>query len=367
MNAKAHGWQSVGFFIFCKPCAPCGVYHTNDTVMGRLMSHPKISRALEAMETRRLFTVDLICAFVSIDSYDSSTGALNYSVGVANTGNADTPVFAPGAVFLSSDLVVNNKDDIRLAAIDPTDTPHFSSKIIHGTLQVPTSLKGEWHLGAALDIDSKVIELHGNEDNNYSFSTNTITVPEQFDVNLSGTDGDDKIDISGGITDDVLIKINDQRFTYPKDRVASITINGLAGKDRIVAATDFNRALYIIGGDGNDIIVGGAASDTLTGAAGKDTIRGGGGKDRLNGSGGAEQLFGDGDADRLFGNAGDDMLDGGSSADRLDGGDGHDTVYGQSGNDIITANDKTQDLLFGGSGDDTATVDAIDVTSSIIT
>jgi Ca2+-binding RTX toxin-like protein len=303
------------------------------------------SSALEALEPRKLFTIDLVCAFVSVDFFDPNTGTLNYSIGVANTGNADTPSYAEGAVFLSSDLVVNNKDDIRLAKIDPKDTPHFGTKVVQGSVQIPTNIDaGNFYLGAALDIDSKVME--SEELNNYNFSPNTITIPEQFNINLNGTDGDDKIDIFGGTTNNLVILINGQPFTYPHDRVASIVINGLGGNDRIITADGFTHALYINGGEGNDLISGGDENDTLTG--------------------GADQLFGEGNTDRLFGNAGDDMLDGGSSADRLDGGDGRDTVYGQGGDDIFTANDGTADLLFGGSGKDTATADAIDIKSSIV-
>ena len=62
---------------------------------------------------------------------------------------------------------------------------------------------------------------------------------------------------------------------------------------------------------------------------------------------------------RLFGGAGNDTLVDGLAFDELDGGSENDTLYGVDGNP------KAGDLVFGGAGFDTATIDKGDGTSGL--
>jgi Ca2+-binding RTX toxin-like protein len=77
----------------------------------------------------------------------------------------------------------------------------------------------------------------------------------------------------------------------------------------------FDRAQFLVGTSGNDVICGGKANDILTGTGGNDILLGGDGRDFLsgdvgidilNGGTGNDYLFGGGDANTLHGNANDD-------------------------------------------------------------
>jgi Ca2+-binding RTX toxin-like protein len=80
-------------------------------------------------------------------------------------------------------------------------------------------------------------------------------------------------------------------------------------------------------------------ADVLVGTSHDDVICGLGGNDQISGLGGS---------DRLFGGAGSDRIDGGSGIDLLKGGEGADRLL---------ARDHGQDVVVGGPGRDTATVD----------
>jgi hypothetical protein len=106
------------------------------------------------------------------------------------------------------------------------------------------------------------------------------------------------------------------------------TLNGTAGADMIFGLGGNDK---ISGGAGNDLLVGGDGNDTICGLDGNDT---------------------------LIGLGGNDELDGGAGNDSLAGGLGLDTLGGGAGNDTIDARDNSLDFVSGGSGFDTALVDA---------
>jgi Ca2+-binding RTX toxin-like protein len=122
---------------------------------------------------------------------------------------------------------------------------------------------------------------------------------------------------------------------------ASISLNiaGDDGNDRITVAD--NAAAHIFGGKGNDSLEGGAGKQFFDGQSGNDTINGGDGNDRITG--------GEGD-DRLIGGLGDDIINAGPGKDYIDAG---------KGNDVINAKDGQADTLFGGAGNDSASVDLL--------
>jgi Ca2+-binding RTX toxin-like protein len=67
----------------------------------------------------------------------------------------------------------------------------------------------------------------------------------------------------------------------------------------------------------------------------------------------------------LEGGSGNDTLTGGGGADLIVGGAGNDLLYGRGGSDTLRAVDSQFDILFGGSGDDDALVDAIDQVNGV--
>lgn len=97
-------------------------------------------------------------------------------------------------------------------------------------------------------------------------------------------------------------------------------------------------------------IIGSDNGDELNGGNGNDTIIGGAGPDFMNGSGGNDTMLGGGGDDRLAGGSGDDTLTGGA---------GDDEFLAGTDNDTIHADDNEADTqIHGGSGTDTAYVDA---------
>jgi Ca2+-binding RTX toxin-like protein len=167
--------------------------------------------------------------------------------------------------------------------------------------------------------------------------------------NLSGTTGDDSID--GFLGNDY--------------------ISAGGGNDLI-----YSGQYYPVAGFTDDDIIYG---DTFAGEAGQDTVFAGYGNDTVYGDsnlggGGKDTLYGELGDDTLYGNDGNDILDGGEGTDtlygqegndNLAGGAGIDQLYGGNGNDFMNGSDfpygDFADKLYGGVGDDTYQVDALDV------
>jgi hypothetical protein len=133
--------------------------------------------------------------------------------------------------------------------------------------------------------------------------------------------------------------------------------NGTPGNDTLTG-TSFDDHLFglagndvLDGGPGNDVLEGGDGHDKLKGQAGNDTLRGGKGNDCLVGGSGNDCLSGDSGNDRLFGGADQDRMSGGAGNDTLDGGTGNDRLSGGDGNDRLLGNDGN-DTLIGGTGAD---------------
>jgi Ca2+-binding RTX toxin-like protein len=154
----------------------------------------------------------------------------------------------------------------------------------------------------------------------------------------------------------------------------------------------------VLGGDGNDTLNGAGGGDRLVGERGTDTMNGGAGDDTLvwNNGEGSDVMNGDDGVDRIEDNlsGGDDVStlkpDGARVRyDRTNVGQfnlsiasaevfelnelgGNDTlvtspgltlpvvVDGGAGNDLFSVRDNSPSFVFGGSGADTATVDAAD-------
>ncbi len=131
-------------------------------------------------------------------------------------------------------------------------------------------------------------------------------------------------------------------------------LRGTNGRDVICGFGGNDR---IVGRGGNDIVYAGPGDDRVDAGAGNDVVYGGSDRDHLVGGPGNDRLEGDRGADRLFGNAGNDRLVGGPGRDSLIGGTGRDTLLGGTEADTIFARDGRADVVDGGRGTDTATLD----------
>ncbi|BDI20179.1 hypothetical protein ANSO36C_59810 [Nostoc cf. commune SO-36] len=126
---------------------------------------------------------------------------------------------------------------------------------------------------------------------------------------LSGDDGNDSLNISGGYSDSRSSGNN--------------TLNGGAGDDTLSAGGSTGDNL-LSGGDGNDSldISGNSNYSYDTRSSGKNTLNGGAGSDTLNASG----------------STGENLLSGGDGNDILTGGNGNDSLYGGDGTDTFAFN-----------------------------
>ena len=136
--------------------------------------------------------------------------------------------------------------------------------------------------------------------------------------------------------------------------------------------------ITVFASDGHDVVRATGGSGTgdrwLPPTWGYLSAHGGEGDDLLSGTRRNDHFYGNGGFDELAGRGGRDSLDGGNYSDVIVGGDGGDYILGGSwrdvvkagpGADFIDAYDLTADDLHGGTGFDTAKVDADDELTSI--
>jgi Ca2+-binding RTX toxin-like protein len=132
-----------------------------------------------------------------------------------------------------------------------------------------------------------------------------------------------------------------------------------SGNDQVTFSYGFHQRIALYGGLGNDIITG-------TGGINRLRVYAEGGSDQITTRGrGRDTLYGGGGDDTISSGGGDDYLSGDGGNDNINGGAGHDQLFGDSGDDFISAIDGQKDTVNGGSGHDAATVDHIDVLTSI--
>jgi Ca2+-binding RTX toxin-like protein len=244
-----------------------------------------------------------------------------------------------------------------------------------------------------ISIEANVVsELHGgvgNDTLNGGSLTDQLFGDEGND-RISGRAGDDQI--FGGAGNDQLY--GDQGDDQIQGNAESDRLDGGKGNDTLYGNEENDS---LLGGEGNDLLIGGAENDMLFGGEGSDTLigddlensllggndllSGGLGNDSLNGGIGDDRLLGEVGQDSLMGGNGDDSLDGGEEDDTLFGGEGNDLLVGGShivsqpvldangyqafdadGNPVFTipeiSEDKGNDWLDGGLGDDTLKGDA---------
>jgi Ca2+-binding RTX toxin-like protein len=96
-----------------------------------------------------------------------------------------------------------------------------------------------------------------------------------------------------------------------------------------ISRPTFGGGTLALGTNGSDILNGDAGGDTIAGFGGDDLILGGDGNDSIDGGFGNDTIYGGFDTNTLLGNIGDDYLDGSKGTnDVIIGGSGNDTgVY----------------------------------------
>lgn len=186
-----------------------------------------------------------------------------------------------------------------------------------------------------------------------------------------GGDGVDSID--GGEDDDLLIGLSGADAILGGDGNDALYGDLTEGDIEFIgqftqglfAFPQFQRADYLDGGAGNDLLVGDGGDDELLGGDDDDILIGDNelldeqwhGDDYIDGGAGNDKIYGGSGADTIFGGEGDDRIEAGSG-DLAE--DGDDYLDGESGIDILIGAGGA-DMLFGGDGNDELYGDADDV------
>jgi hypothetical protein len=277
-------------------------------------------------------------------SYGSKTATAN-----AGSGTASVPVsvtltnLKPGVLY-----------HYRIVATNSVGTTRGADSALT-TIALPTVTTGQVPLGGLSPTAATVTG---------SVNTHGLAAVAWFEYGRTTSYGQRTTDIRipAGITDQPVSA--QLRGLMPASRyhfrlVARTTAGTAPGTGKSFgtpsAFVDGYRCT-IVGTQGPDNITGTPGNDVICGLGGNDVIRGGGGNDII--------LGGPGD-DVLRGGAGNDKLIGGTGNDRLVGGPGRDILLGNRGNDQLFARDGAKDVVDGGPGYDTATVDSHDVVGHV--
>jgi Ca2+-binding RTX toxin-like protein len=135
-----------------------------------------------------------------------------------------------------------------------------------------------------------------------------VTLDAAGVLRIGGTTGDDRIHIHATRArgeEQLVVRLNDQRFSFRLSSVQVIRAWGRAGDDQI-AMPNVALSGQFFGGAGDDTLHGGFANDLLFGGEGHDALTGGQGDDLLVGGAGH---------DLVAGNKGNDLLVGGDFVD----------------------------------------------------
>ena len=123
----------------------------------------------------------------------------------------------------------------------------------------------------------------------------------------------------------------------------------------VVLSAGVAVAASITGTEDRDVLDGSGKNETISGRGGPDTLNGAGGGGTKGGDGG-DEAGGGTEADEVHGGPGDDYLIDAPDNDR-------DVLHGNSGEDNVPVRDfpAIKDVVYCGSGRDTAYVDRLDV------
>lgn len=185
-------------------------------------------------------------------------------------------------------------------------------------------MASEMHSSSRRPSTAVVEPLEGRDMKSVSVSFDQST----FTLNVTSDNASDAITVNPVNTFGQQVVANGQIVFQGAFNVQQLAVRGNGGNDRITV----NLAVpsLITGGTGNDVLTGSSRND---------------------------RIFGESGNDRLDGRAGNDVLSGSFGDDVLIGGAGTDSMFGGDGNDIISAKDGNSELVSGGAGLDSATLD----------
>ncbi len=291
-----------------------------------------VSGLTSAVTTRMNFDTPVENLSFEVFDIDQSAGSWDDSLTIIATNAADEQVTIRYSDLDGLHSVTGgtlNADGSASSGVETTGAPDSVTVHIAGPI---TNLTFNFDHGES-------------DDNSGMFGISNISMVAASDDIVSGTSGDDLIDLAyTGDPDGDMVTTGDD------------VIQAGEGTDNIFADLGNDE---VHGGVGNDFISGGEGDDTLCGDAGDDMINGDEGNDTIYGGDGADIAeMGTGN-DTFYGGAGDDIVNGGYGNDVLHGGTGDDHLRGSYGNDTIYSGSTGEgnDYLWGGYGDDTFVIE----------
>lgn len=263
----------------------------------------------ESLESRELLATDIVMGAVTADGF--ATLSVSYDI-----LNADATPFEIGFYRSRNGLV--DGSDFKLDAVSVAAAGDLTMGA--HTLTFPIGKDaGEVRLpgtrGAENNEDYKILAFaddllevaEDDEDNNVSAFFGVYQAKKT--VFIHGKDIDDIVNLTSGAT--INVDFNGTVTNYGLKDIQRLRIRVHDGDDT-VAGDSVKKAMFILGGDGEDDLRGGILGDIIRGGRDNDLLRG---------------------------NAGNDRLDGEEGDDFVRGGDGKDTwiFQGTSGKDVLNA------------------------------
>jgi hypothetical protein len=139
--------------------------------------------------------------------------------------------------------------------------------------------------------------------------------PMGFEV--LGTEADDVVTLRRDGQDQYRVSINGESALWTAEQVCNAKFDLRGGNEAFLADDSVDVAVWVYGGQGDDMIQGGSAGDALRGGDDADTLHGGEGDDVLWGGGGNDHLQGGVGQDQLGDVYGRNVLDGGAGNDLM--------------------------------------------------
>jgi Ca2+-binding RTX toxin-like protein len=291
----------------------------------------------EMLESRRLFSglpvvappvsfvaQPLSSTIIKLAWVDQSVNETGFVIGRGTNGLTFDTIITTGpdvTSWLDTNLDPNTHYFYRILA--DTESSGFSNAVFANGTTLTTDV----------DTFAQLIDNTGNV-----VADDPALQDDSVQLQVRGTSADDTI-IVGLRSDKIEVNVNGAVLSFTASKINKITIQGLAGNDRIKinpGVSDRHSSIVnIFGGDGNDVITGGSGDDRIDGGAGNDGIAAGAGDDTVIGGLGNDVLYGQGGNDLLDGGAGNDKLLGGDGDDVLIAGKGRNRLFGQSGIDTL--------------------------------